>query len=45
MTKRRGASNVKHEQRWNCKSLKRISFTSAADAPLIGTYEFVFTAN
>lgn len=38
-------NSSKHEQRWNCKSLKRISFTSAADAPLIGTYEFVFTAN
>lgn len=33
----------KLEQRWNSKSIKRITFTSKADAPLTGNYEYLFT--
>lgn len=36
-------NDSKLEQRWNSKSIKRITFTSAADAPLTGIYEYVFT--
>ncbi len=35
----------KLKQRWNSKTIKRITFTSAPDAPLSGAYEFVFTIN
>jgi hypothetical protein len=36
-------NDSKLEQRWNSKSIKRITFTSAADAPLTGNYAYVFT--
>lgn len=36
-------NDSKLEQRWNSKSIKRITFTSADDAPLTGAYEYTFT--
>lgn len=36
-------NDKKLEQRWNSQSVKRITLTSATDAPLTGTYEYVFT--
>lgn len=38
-------NDSKLEQRWNSKTIRRITFTSAPDAPLSGSYEFVFTTN